>query len=749
MRSTACRRVAECMRRAATAPRPLAPDRAPTHRALSIRAIATTTDAAEPSNTPTTSPGPAPAKNGRLPAFDYTALVASVCEVRALATPTKVEIAAQADAYTLVLGLRGIDGNVALHVSWHPDAARVCLGPPAPRIHKTEQLSFGEQCNALLRNLVLTRASMPEPWERIASFSFADRPGDAAKFTLHCEVMGRNSNAVLVDESSGKMVACAYQVGAAQTSVRPMSPGFEYHPPPPAPGIPPESTPTESEWRDVVTKATQLAADAQAERNKGGKGGKGGTKRTPGVEKGMVRAFRGVSPALASTLLSGAGPETSTLGPDPPASALDDDAWCALHAEWRRWVDAATRAVNAVGSDDDGDVAPVLDRSGWCENRGQLLLHEPTDPSAAGHAPLSAASRAADPAGAGGPIGALFARVYGGAGDADVFRREKDRLLQAIGAAVKKNGQKVRSFRKQIADAAAHEDVKVRADEIMAYQHGYQQGADTLVVYDFETGEARDVPIDPLKGGPVAAAEALYKKARKQRRTATAVEPLLEAASREAEYLEQVEFSIRELTGTDGEDDVAALEQINAELVDARLVKPTGKGAAAEIKRQERGSGKGKKKAAPQKAKKKGRDDPMLNIRKYAAPSGKEVLVGRNSRGNEAVSLSIGKDQDVWFHVRGAPGAHVILQQQPGQEASDEDLQYAADLAAFHSKLRTGGKVDVSFTSPKFVRKPSGGRLGMVTIDKEKVMLGMPDASEAAEEEAKDRAAGKKTASSW
>ena len=438
MRSTACRRVAECMRRAATAPRPLAPDRAPTHRALSIRAIATTTEAAEPSNTPTTSPGPAPAKNGRLPAFDYTALVASVCEVRALATPTKVEIAAQADAYTLVLGLRGIDGNVALHVSWHPDAARVCLGPPAPRIHKTEQLSFGEQCNALLRNLVLTRASMPEPWERIASFSFADRPGDAAKFTLHCEVMGRNSNAVLVDESSGKMVACAYQVGAAQTSVRPMSPGFEYHPPPPAPGIPPESTPTESEWRDVVTKATQLAADAQAERNKGGKGGKGGTKRTPGVEKGMVRAFRGVSPALASTLLSGAGPETSTLGPDPPASALDDDAWRALHAEWRRWVDAATRAVNAVGSDDDDDVAPVLDRSGWCENRGQLLLHEPTDPSAAGHAPLSAASRAADPAGAGGPIGALFARVYGGAGDADVFRREKDRLLQAISAAVKK-----------------------------------------------------------------------------------------------------------------------------------------------------------------------------------------------------------------------------------------------------------------------------------------------------------------------
>ena len=132
----------------------------------------------------------------------------------------------------------------------------------------------------------------------------------------------------------------------------------------------------------------------------------------------------------------------------------------------------------------------------------------------------------------------------------------------------------------------------------------------------------------------------------------------------------------------------------------------------------------------------------MSAIRTYTAPSGKEVLVGRNSRGNEAVSLQIGKEPDVWFHVRGAPGAHVILRQQPGDAASDEDMRYAADLAAFHSKLRTGGKVDVSYTSPKYVRKPTGGRLGMVSIDKEKVITGRPDDSEAAAEEARERGAG-------
>ena len=174
------------------------------------------------------------------------------------------------------------------------------------------------------------------------------------------------------------------------------------------------------------------------------------------------------------------------------------------------------------------------------------------------------------------------------------------------------------------------------------------------------------------------------------------------------------------------------------------MIKPAGKGAAAQIREEHaRGGkkgGKGKKSssAAANSAKNKNnkkrlaREAAMSNVRRYVAPSGKEVLVGRNSTGNEAVSLQLGQDQDVWFHVRGAPGAHVILRQQPGETASAEDLRYAADLAAFHSKLRTGGKVDVSFTSPKFVRKPSGARLGMVTMDKESVMTGRPDDTEPA-----------------
>ena len=97
----------------------------------------------------------------------------------------------------------------------------------------------------------------------------------------------------------------------------------------------------------------------------------------------------------------------------------------------------------------------------------------------------------------------------------------------------------------------------------------------------------------------------------------------------------------------------------------------------------------------------------MANVRTYVAPSGKEVLVGRNSKGNEAVSLKIGQNQDVWFHVRGARRAR-HPQATARETASAEDMTFAADLAAFHSKLRTGGNVDVSFTSRSTCGNPRG-----------------------------------------
>ena len=58
----------------------------------------------------------------------------------------------------------------------------------------------------------------------------------------------------------------------------------------------------------------------------------------------------------------------------------------------------------------------------------------------------------------------------------------------------------------------------------------------------------------------------------------------------------------------------------------------------------------------------------MSAIRVYTAPSGKEVYWCRNSRETRLRAYTLAKTK-TWFHARGAPGAHVILRQQPGETA--------------------------------------------------------------------------------
>ena len=65
-------------------------------------------------------------------------------------------------------------------------------------------------------------------------------------------------------------------------------------------------------------------------------------------------------------------------------------------------------------------------------------------------------------------------------------------------------------------------------------------------------------------------------------------------------------------------------------------------------------------------------------------------------------------------------------------DVSQEDLQFAADLAAYFSKARQDGKVSVILADPKHISKPRGAPLGLVSISKEKTLVGRPGFSVAA-----------------
>jgi len=114
----------------------------------------------------------------------------------------------------------------------------------------------------------------------------------------------------------------------------------------------------------------------------------------------------------------------------------------------------------------------------------------------------------------------------------------------------------------------------------------------------------------------------------------------------------------------------------------------------------------------------------------YPLAEGWTALVGRTDADNDALSLKVARPEDWWFHVRGMPGSHVVLQGPPGEEAGRDLLKQAAAIAAWHSKAREGGLVAVSGTRARYVTKPRGAKPGTVQIRKEelfKVRPAVPD----------------------
>jgi len=120
------------------------------------------------------------------------------------------------------------------------------------------------------------------------------------------------------------------------------------------------------------------------------------------------------------------------------------------------------------------------------------------------------------------------------------------------------------------------------------------------------------------------------------------------------------------------------------------------------------------------------RHTQQVRLITYTLPGGWQVLVGRTDADNDALSFRVAKPDDWWFHVRGMPGSHVILQGLPGTDPDRQALQRAAAIAAYHSKPRTAGVVAVSGTRVRDISKPRGAKAVTVQIRNEKVFKVRP-----------------------
>jgi predicted ribosome quality control (RQC) complex YloA/Tae2 family protein len=116
-----------------------------------------------------------------------------------------------------------------------------------------------------------------------------------------------------------------------------------------------------------------------------------------------------------------------------------------------------------------------------------------------------------------------------------------------------------------------------------------------------------------------------------------------------------------------------------------------------------------------------------LEPRRYKTREGWEVLIGKNNQGNDHLTHRMARPEDVWMHVHGAAGSHVVIRRGKGpNEPSKATLQEVAAWAAFYSQARNAGTVPVTVTQKKYVRKPRKAPAGLAQVERSKTVFAKP-----------------------
>ena len=242
---------------------------------------------------------------------------------------------------------------------------------------------------------------------------------------------------------------------------------------------------------------------------------------------------------------------------------------------------------------------------------------------------------------------------------------------------------------RQMKDTDKREKYRVYGELLNTYGYTIPEGASSAELDNYYTGEKITVPLDPSKT-PLENAKRYFDRYTKLKRTREALETLMKEGKAEIDQLENIREALN-LSVTEGD-----LAQIRTEMEASGFVR----------RHMEKGKG-GRK--GPAKI-------PEAQPLHFRSSDGYDIFVGKNNTQNDELTFHLAKPTDIWFHANDIPGSHVILRTEgtPFEQVPDRAFEEAARLAAYYSKGRDAGRVEVDYLEKKNVKKPSGARPGFV-----------------------------------
>jgi predicted ribosome quality control (RQC) complex YloA/Tae2 family protein len=285
----------------------------------------------------------------------------------------------------------------------------------------------------------------------------------------------------------------------------------------------------------------------------------------------------------------------------------------------------------------------------------------------------------------------------------DAHRRILERPLQA---ALGRIDRALSRLEAEAARAAEAETWRRYGELLKPVLHQVEKGATTARVVDWyaEGTPEVEIPLEP----ELSPKENLERFFHRYRRLEAAPDRI---AARQAALGRARPAILGLLEALEAASDETALEAVAESAVAAGHLRPEILEAAAD----------GGPPASPAAGRSDGGERRPYHV--FRSVTGRDILVGRGSSDNDALTFKVARGNDVWIHVRGQAGSHVVVPTAGRGEPDEQTLLDAATLAAHFSRARGETVVDVAWTQRKHVRKPKGSPPGRVLVSQERGLM--------------------------
>lgn len=479
--------------------------------------------------------------------------------------------------------------------------------------------------------------------ERIIYLDFecCNELGDIVTVTLACEIMGKYSNLIVIDDT-GKIIDSIKRVDRDMSRERIVFPGVSYE-------LPPRDNRISfiDSGEDTVRRTVGNLKNAE-------------------LSKALISAFEGISPVLARewAFYSGKGRELN--GAEMNSDEID------------RLVFAIMMSKKAL-IENNCRFTTVTNKDGLLKDFSFIRL------SQYGNLMITKEHACACE---------LLDYFYAQRDKTARLKQRANDLFKLLMNTSERITKRIANQKHELKECEKKDEMKLKGDLLSANIYRIQNGSQKAVLENFydESCPQIEIKLD-ARLTPSQNAQKYYSEYRK---ALIAEKKLAEQIALGEEELKYIDSVFDSLTRANNENEVNELRLELAEQGYIRAVRLKGKSP---------------------------KSNPPAE---YLSGDGYTILLGRNNKQNDKLTLKTASKTDIWLHTHNIPGSHAIIVTN-GETPPDSTIQEAAIIAAVNSKAKDSSQVPVDYCLVKFVKKPVGAKPGMVIFTNNKTLYVTPD----------------------